>query len=217
MSGPLPGERQTNQRAELLAIQRAFEVAPKSHHIRVITDSRYAISCITDWSKRWKLNDWKTAEGKSVENKDLIEPIIKLVDERSLLGVETRFVWTKGHAGNEGNEAADKLAVAGALLPQDSHIVVHAEVELDGQSEGVLDDELGTDPEPVPHEEDVDATFETALQEVVREDAGRPRDEVPESSQTTRAEERVAVDVVDNGESVTVEDATERREATAEL
>lgn len=217
MNGPVPGPRQTNQRAELLAIQRAFEVAPKSHHVRIITDSRYAISCITDWSKRWKLNDWKTAEGKSVENKDLIEPIIKMVDERSSLSVETRFVWTKGHSGNEGNEAADKLAVAGSSLLQDSHAVAHAEPEVDGQSEGVLDNELENEPEPVSQEDDVDTTFETALQEVIQEDDATPQYEIPESSPEERAEQRVAADVVGGYGSVTADADSERREATAEL
>lgn len=47
-------------------------------------------------------------------NKDLIEMIKELLDEREGRGVATRFTWIKGHDDDYGNTEADKLAVGGA-------------------------------------------------------------------------------------------------------
>lgn len=147
--GRVPGDRQTNQRAELLAIQRALEVVPKDKHVRIITDSQYSISCATDWSKRWKLNGWKNSLGKPVENRDLIEAVVNMIDERAQLGVETRFLWTKGHAGNAGNVAADRLAVQGAMLPYEPEAIPESPVSLGGNEvEGIRQEEMQNMPSP---------------------------------------------------------------------
>lgn len=154
--GPVPG-RQTNQRAELIAISRAFDVAPRDQDIRIITDSRYSISCITDWSKRWRVNDWRTSEGKPVENRDIIEPIVKQVNERAERGVSTRFLWTKGHAGNEGNEAADRLAVAGSTMDRSVPYAtpLHS-IDETKYAEGLLEEDFADLPSPAFSEPDED-------------------------------------------------------------
>jgi ribonuclease HI len=56
------------------------------------------------------------AKNKPVENKDLIMDIRQKIDERDHLKSGTYFVWVKGHANDEGNTAADKLAVEGAYM-----------------------------------------------------------------------------------------------------
>lgn len=56
-----------------------------------------------------------TAAGKPVENRDLVEAILAKIDERESLGVKTIFEWVKGHNQDPGNEAADKLAISGAM------------------------------------------------------------------------------------------------------
>lgn len=156
--GRVPGDRQTNQRAELLAIQRALELVPKDKHVRIITDSQYSISCATDWSKRWKLNGWKSALGKPVENRDLIEAVVTMIDERASLGVETRFLWTKGHAGNPGNIAADRLAVQGAMLPLESEAIPESPLNsVNGdEAEGVRQEEIQNLPSPPPEDDEDD-------------------------------------------------------------
>ena len=58
--------------------------------------------------------DWKTSTGGDVMNKDLVVRVRELIGERSLKGGVTEFTWVKGHSGGVGNEAADRLAVAGA-------------------------------------------------------------------------------------------------------
>ncbi|KAL8642172.1 MAG: hypothetical protein Q9228_001102 [Teloschistes exilis] len=114
VSETLPGPRQTNQRAELTAILRALEIVPKNRDVSIITDSKYAIDCVTVWHINWRKNGWKNASGKAVENKDLIENILAKIDERKSLQVQSEFEWVKGHAQHPGNVEADRLAVEGA-------------------------------------------------------------------------------------------------------
>lgn len=56
-----------------------------------------------------------TAAGKPVENRDLVEAILAKIEERESLGVKTLFEWVKGHNRDPGNEAADQLAIDGAM------------------------------------------------------------------------------------------------------
>lgn len=116
VSEALKGSKQTNQRAELTAIQRALDIAPSHRDVTIYTDSKYAIDCVSTWYKGWMQRGWINSKGKPVENKDLVQEIRSKIEERDLMGKITCFVWVKGHANNPGNVAADKLAVAGALM-----------------------------------------------------------------------------------------------------
>ena len=122
ISESLPGPRQTNQRAELMAIVRALDTVPKDRHVLICTDSQYSINCVTTWYVGWRKNGWKAASGKPVENRDIIENVLNRIEARSVRGVHTTFEWVKGHASDAGNIEADKLAVSGARkgaqLPQ---------------------------------------------------------------------------------------------------
>ena len=82
----------------------------------IYTDSKYAISCVTEWYKSWVTNKWLNTKGKLVENKDLVVEIRDKIEERNYLQRNTLFMWVKGHAGTEGNVAADRLAVTGATM-----------------------------------------------------------------------------------------------------
>ncbi|KAF2660240.1 ribonuclease H-like protein [Lophiostoma macrostomum CBS 122681] len=135
IADPLEGETQTNQRAELTAIQRAVDIAPIDRDVRIYSDSNYAIKCCTEWWPKWsskadqcktsagklvenqdimKTNQWKTSAGKPVENQDIIKPIIQRIQERKDANGKTTFVKVKGHSDNEGNNEADILANLGA-------------------------------------------------------------------------------------------------------
>ena len=57
-----------------------------------------------------------TAKNKPVENKDLVMDIRHRIEEREHVKTETFFVWVKGHANDEGNIEADRLAVEGAMV-----------------------------------------------------------------------------------------------------
>ena len=93
-------------------------MAPRDRDIVIFTDSKYSISCVTEWFKSWRRNGWLTATKKPVENKDLIEAILNKIDERFRLKAKTEFEWIKGHADDPGNVAADQLAVNGARSSQ---------------------------------------------------------------------------------------------------
>lgn len=115
LSEPLAGTRQTNQRAELTALLRALELAPLDVNVEILSDSNYAINCVTVWYVNWRKNGWVTSNKKPVENKDLVEDILDKIEHRNRHGLATKFVWVKGHANTEGNVQADRMAVNAAI------------------------------------------------------------------------------------------------------
>ncbi|KAH6885899.1 ribonuclease H-like domain-containing protein, partial [Thelonectria olida] len=114
LSERLSGEPQTNQRAELMAMLRALEVAPLEQTVQIFSDSQYSINCVTQWASSWERKGWKTATGDSVKNQDIIRGVLAKMKERSSVGSNTYYQWVKGHSTDRGNQAADQLAVAGA-------------------------------------------------------------------------------------------------------
>ena len=60
------------------------------------------------WWEGWLKRGWKNSQKKPVANRDLWEPLIELYRDRAH---ELTFRWVKGHAGDEWNDIADRLAV----------------------------------------------------------------------------------------------------------
>jgi|TARA_Y100000748_G_scaffold118018_1_gene99068 ribonuclease HI len=100
----------TNNRMELTAVIKALEHYDEAREIEVFTDSKYVMQGITEWIKNWKNNHWKTSQKKDVKNKDLWV----LLDSVSAKH-DIKWSWVKGHAGDYGNEIADKLATQAIL------------------------------------------------------------------------------------------------------
>ena len=96
----------TNNRMELMAPIMALKKIKKKSEIIIFTDSKYVKEGITDWIKKWKLNNWKGSTKKPVKNKDLW---IKL--DNACLKHKVTWKWVKAHAGNKYNNLADELAV----------------------------------------------------------------------------------------------------------
>ncbi len=96
----------TNNQMELIATIEALKAILKPSNIALYTDSQYVKNGITSWIFNWKKNGWKTANKKSVANKDLWIELEKYVDFHSV-----NWFWVKGHSGDYYNEIADKLAV----------------------------------------------------------------------------------------------------------
>ena len=93
----------TNNRMELQAAIEGLKAAPAGD-IVMITDSQYLRKGITEWIHNWKRRGWMTAAKKPVLNQDLW----RILDE--LNNPHIRWQYTKGHAGDPGNERCDEIA-----------------------------------------------------------------------------------------------------------
>ncbi|CCJ29657.1 unnamed protein product [Pneumocystis jirovecii] len=101
------GLKQTNQRAEIMAVIRAIESVSNYENILINTDSKYTVNALTVWYKKWENNNWKRIDGKSVKNIDLLKKALKLIKERNGY---TKLKHVVGHKGIHGNEQANYLA-----------------------------------------------------------------------------------------------------------
>ncbi|KAL6420459.1 hypothetical protein ACFW04_014447 [Cataglyphis niger] len=75
VSRPVEG-RPTNNMAEIQAVTVAARQAKKAgiKKLKINTDSKFLISCITQWMPGWKKRGWKTVDNKPVINKtELLE------------------------------------------------------------------------------------------------------------------------------------------------
>ena len=103
-------EKGTNNIAELNALYQALIIAKQTSSKNIITiysDSKYSIDCIKTWAYGWKAKGW-TKKGGEIKNLELIKKTHELYEKIKDL-IEIKHV--KGHAGIEGNELADRMAV----------------------------------------------------------------------------------------------------------
>lgn len=112
-AGPLG--RATNNVGELTALQRLLEALAPGTAVEVRMDSQYAMKAVTQWLPAWKRNGWKTAAGKPVANRELVERIDGLLGERD---VEFRYVPAHREDGDHLNAIADQAASDAALTQQ---------------------------------------------------------------------------------------------------
>ena len=99
----------TNNRMELMAPIMALKKIKSKSEITIYTDSRYVKDGITEWIKKWKLNNWKSSNKKPVKNKDLWVKLDNCCQKH-----EVSWKWVKAHAGNKLNNLVDELAVSKA-------------------------------------------------------------------------------------------------------
>lgn len=77
--------------------------------------AQYTVKGLLSWMADWKKKDWKSSLGNAVCNKDLWQELDSAKTALEESGVILKLTWVKGHAGEAGNEAADRLAVAGVF------------------------------------------------------------------------------------------------------
>ena len=100
----------TNQRSELFAIYIGLKTIITSgeyNYINVYTDSEYSMKSLTIWKNS------KNAKGQKRKNLDIIEPILKLINNNE--NITIKFIHVRSHTNKQtyeaiGNEYADKLA-----------------------------------------------------------------------------------------------------------
>ena len=99
-----PVKNTTNNQMELMAVIKALSSLDAGSTAKVWVDSQYVHKGITEWSMRWKRNNWKTKTKKDVANKDLWLELDRLNSLHKIT-----WEWVKGHSGNLGNERVDYL------------------------------------------------------------------------------------------------------------
>ena len=105
------GERMTtNQRMELVAVLSALQtLGGNPGPIEVVSDSNYVVKCFNEnWWEGWLRRGWRNSQREPVANRDLWEPLIRMVRDRG----DVTFRWVKGHSGDPMNDLVDALAVA---------------------------------------------------------------------------------------------------------
>ena len=113
ISQKLDIENPTNNKAELLAIDKSLELCIKNKidsKILIYTDSQYSIDAITKWYDQWESSGkLYSGEKKNIEYLTLIKDKLKLVD--------VSFIHVRGHTKKDdvhslGNCRADDLATS---------------------------------------------------------------------------------------------------------
>jgi len=103
----------TNNTAELNALLQALRMAEAEIHagksVQVCSDSAYSINSIQSWAPGWEKKGWKRSGGE-IKNLKLIQDCYAIYQR-----IKTRLALTHvaGHAGTEGNELADRMAMLG--------------------------------------------------------------------------------------------------------
>ena len=95
----------TNNRMELMAPIMALKKIKTNSDVIIYTDSKYVKNGITEWIKNWEKNGWKSANKKTVKNKDLWIKLNNLCKDNKII-----WKWVKGHSNNKYNNLADELA-----------------------------------------------------------------------------------------------------------
>jgi ribonuclease HI len=97
----------TNNRMELMALIRGFDLVPAGVACDVWTDSQLCVKTINEWAAGWKKNGWKRKTGE-IKNLELIQELYA----KHLARPELELRWIAAHSGHRWNEYADALSTA---------------------------------------------------------------------------------------------------------
>lgn len=121
----------TNNTAELNALHQALMLAKEAiaagESVRIWADSMYAIKCISVWAHGWKKRNWKRPNGDPVKNPDIIAPAHELYVE---IKKKLSLRHVKGHAGIEGNELADRMAMRATMEKQPNFVRYYGKLDV---------------------------------------------------------------------------------------
>lgn len=126
LAQPLTGH-QSSSRAEVYAMVAALEAIHRRRkhidwlsegvkEIWLCSDSRYAVDGVNVYMEAWTQAQWTTSRGKPVANRTLFQTLWRWRQRLAQCGYNVFIHHLPGHIGIHGNEMADMLAKAGALL-----------------------------------------------------------------------------------------------------
>lgn len=102
-------ENTTNNRMEMMAVLKCFELAaadPANQYI-CHSDSAYVVNMCNSWIRNWAKNGWLNSKKQTVENLDLVKEIYNYLNINFF---NCQIVKCPGHCGLLENELADALA-----------------------------------------------------------------------------------------------------------
>jgi ribonuclease HI len=123
----VPGDSQSNQVGELVAVIKAINATPPFQPLEILTDSKYVINGLTAHLGTWENRGWI-----GVKNAPHFRKAAHLLRIRT---APTTFKWVKGHDGNEGNEGSNLLAKEGARKNEVDPINLDIPIEFDVQGD----------------------------------------------------------------------------------
>jgi len=91
----------TNNRMEMQAVIKAFELAEPDDNFVIYSDSEYVVKGAMAWMFKWRNKGWV-----KVKNPDLWRKLYQLRIEKKFITVQ----WVRGHNGLKYNEVADYYA-----------------------------------------------------------------------------------------------------------
>lgn len=103
----------SHQRMEVTAVLKALEwlaaQVPQPQAV-IVSDSYYVVGCFQfTWYLGWERRGWRNSRGKEPKYLDLWRSILAVYSD---LEAAPQFVHVRGHQGNAGNEAADKICTS---------------------------------------------------------------------------------------------------------
>ena len=111
---PLPGYAgATNNQMELTACIEGLKIAmhrndfDSFYHVAIYSDSQYVVDNQQRAFFIWPRNKWRNYQGKPIENATLWKELLSTIKK---CRKRVDFYWVKGHAEDQHNKAADKLA-----------------------------------------------------------------------------------------------------------
>lgn len=99
----------TNNRMEVTAAIMALRALKNPCKVILYSDSKYLTETMSFRIKSWVMSGWRGVNGRPVKNVDLWKQLLIACAQH-----EISWVWVRGHSGDPGNEAADRLANIGA-------------------------------------------------------------------------------------------------------
>lgn len=107
---PLVSNNTMELTAAIVAVRHLLQNKDEYSAAEIRCDSQYVVKGITEWVGGWKKRGWINANRELVANRKLWELLDRLTADLKSFGVPLKWVWVRGHSGDEGNERADQCA-----------------------------------------------------------------------------------------------------------
>jgi ribonuclease HI len=114
----------TNNEMEMKAVLTAIKLGTilskeTNQPIEIYSDSAYVVNTVNTWMYSWAANNWiKKSDKRPPENLELVKDIYNLMQFNKNITV----LKIKGHAGEEFNEVADKLATSATAEEEQKYL-----------------------------------------------------------------------------------------------